>query len=105
MRVLLIWSQIPDHPEFYIIQDPTEEELSVLKDCNGLYFNWTELTDEEDAKLEKINVALSKPEHATNVKDEASRSWASRWLEKKVEVTLLPESGPFDKVFIAGIYF
>lgn len=83
MRVLLIWEDVPENTYAYLIENPTEEQLEILRAANGKYIG----TDADDSAVQAINRALGDDDSA----------WNS--IKCRVE---FPVEGPIDLVVIMG---
>lgn len=94
MKVLLVVDYNPEYLKFYSIEDPTEEQLAVLKAANGQYIG----SDEESEEMDIISIALSSDPPCWET--EVDPKWNCIWKDKEVTT---PIEGPFDHVFLFGI--
>jgi hypothetical protein len=112
MRILLIWQEIPETTKFFVINDPSEHELSILTAAHGALINATDNTDEQEYAVSFLNIALSDPKYVTEPKTVYAKRfefkgdidfWLSRWFKNEVAEVIVPTSGPFDQVFVSGV--
>jgi hypothetical protein len=90
MRVLVIWHIVSEENEdtetkYYALQDPREDELTLLYRVNGLYAN-------SEATPEALEESLLMVASYT----------ANEWLPGEIGEDDLPSSGGFNQVFSAG---
>lgn len=99
MKVLLVWCEIPELPKFFAIENPSEEELGVLRTAQGLYMNSDQLNRSQEAALSRINAAVMKSGEGFA---KAVQPWVAKWLPFEIEIQALPDAGAFDQVYNAG---
>lgn len=103
-KVLLIWNESPEEVKFVNLENPTSEQIEVLKKVNGSYIN-TDVDVEIQTELDKINIALSKeevPEHYNHIDVNA---WKGIWADNFIKTEDLPSHTNWDAVFICGFVF
>jgi hypothetical protein len=93
MKVLLVYENIPECTDFFVITDPTEDDLVMLTDAHGKVLN----VDDENDGLAFVNNATCDPKYAEPGKPEAAK-----WHDSKITVEQLLSAGPFDQVFWSG---
>lgn len=96
MRVLVIWEEIPEDTKFYVIENPTQEQLVMLKKANGQIINY-EGPDDGALYLQR---SFLLPEHLPE--EEQRLDEVSQWISNQIAKEKLPESGPFDLVIWSG---
>jgi len=92
MRVLLIWEALPEEVKLFVIEDPTEEQLSVLRGANGKYVG----IDDYGGDLMVLNTAVGGLDCAD---PDVDAKWAGLWDRCEVEC---PITGPIDLVVRSG---
>lgn len=79
MKTLLIWDQVPEESDIYVIEDPPEW----LDKCHGLYINGGEMSKEQDALMHRLNDALCETiEYCGNSDDELATKWSGLKADK-----------------------
>ncbi|WP_155635566.1 hypothetical protein [Burkholderia territorii] len=101
MKVLLVYQNVPESTDWYVIENPSPDELSVLNSAHGSFANAVGTSPVAEAALELIGAALSVSEHCDYLQGQA-RSWIGVWRSKAIPQESLPECGPIDKVFTCG---
>ena len=93
MNVVLIWND-PENLNGYLIKNPTEDQLRVLRAANGKMINYDECTNE----MECISEALAKnPEDCGY--DDVPEEWRCVWANCK---TAFPNEAQVDAIFTMG---
>lgn len=99
MRVLLVWNVIPEAIYAYVIEDPTPEELRVLKATHDCYLNNID-DDKSIESLMRVNAALADDPRGF---EGEQLNWVGRWTKNKVKLSAArPLQGPFDLVVLTG---
>jgi len=98
MKVVLIWELNPEELNAYLIENPTEEQLDVLKTANNQMVNGTDSPEAEKAVL-KLSDALGENEDYCD--PDGDPEWRCIWNDKQVE---FPITGPIDMIFKSGFY-
>lgn len=106
MKVLLVWDVVGEGCKFFAIDSPTQEQLTVLGTANGKIINY-DMEEHEQIACDKLNQALSKPEHLPEPDDDMNilyKEFASIWVDNEINVENLPnlKNGPFGMVYYSG---
>lgn len=89
MKVMLVWEIVPENIEFYIIDNPTEDEVKKLK---NIHLHMINNVDDEDIMndLDYVNLSLGSPlymeafeNHMKEVGFDKKRY--GQWFKYKVE--------------------
>ena len=94
MRVLLIWEMLPEEVQAYLIEDPTDEQLELLRKANDTFVNLD--NDVEHALI--LSAAVTTLEYADPIVD---AKWHAIWEKCLVK---FPVEGPIDLVVNSGFY-
>lgn len=92
MNVLLVWENNPDSVDFYVIENPNEEQMRVLESSNGKFIN----SDDEVEDTMLISEAICTTKYIEYCRN---KDWACIWENFRVE---MPYTGRIDKVFHCG---
>jgi hypothetical protein len=109
MNVLLIYNEVPENVMFFRIVDPTHEQLETLELAQGKLVNMCDLTPEEEIACDKIQQAISRPEHLPSPDGSNGvplyPGWSSVWRPFEIPVQELPalHHGPWDRVYYGGL--
>jgi hypothetical protein len=78
INVLLIWMNIPDSVDLYLIKNPTNDEIETLLKANGKFIGDELLSSKEQAPSKLIFNALYQ---------ESSRKqrWSGKWKNFKIK--------------------
>jgi len=98
MKVLLIYQTVPEDTKFYLIKDPTEEQLRMLKEANNKFVNSDELNDAMIYLSEALMPIKYKRDRDV-LEQSIFKDSLCIWTDKEVKA---PIEGPIDKVFISG---
>lgn len=93
MKVLLVWDLLPEEIKFFMIENPTSEQLLYLNEADGNFANG----EGENNGTEYLNFAVIDPSYADG--DEPDFCDVGVWYDKEVKS---PVNGPIDKVFHSG---
>jgi hypothetical protein len=85
--VLLVWQMVPESIDWYVLEDPSEADLSVLKTAHGAYLG-SDVDHTQEVALEDLYQRLKKD--------------AGDWYTHQVPEEGLPHLGLIDKVFTCG---
>jgi hypothetical protein len=88
---------------FFVIEDPSIEELRVLKAINGLITNQAEIPPGKELPLEKVNAAVTDPEYADGWSADAL-PWLGKWKSAERPMEELPKLGSIDLVIASGFF-
>lgn len=97
MRVLLIFEAIGDANTFYVIDNPSEEDIRDLEAAHGQIVG----SVEDDSAAMKISDFLSEKDEYC---EESGADGNCKWKDCKVEEGNLPKEGPFDRVYTSGFF-
>ncbi len=97
MKVLLIYDNSPEEVTFYVITNPTDDQLKTLALSNGHLIN-SDMPEEAEEACNKINDALSDPGNVSGDYPEYNSIWGAA----QIKVESLPTAGQFDQVFYTG---
>jgi hypothetical protein len=107
---LLVYEQIPETVDYYLLEDPTEDELRTLRIAHGATLGASENAKKQDVAILRIIGALTKPEHKEGQLDPESEDpklplWVSKeWDSKKIaDLADLPDT-KVSGIFIIGCY-
>ena len=107
-KFLLVYEQIPETVEYFLLEDPTEEELSTLRVAHGCTLGASDNKRQQDAAVLRIIGALTKPEHKAGQLDaESEDPKLALWVAKEWGNPIAASSLLFlklDGVFIIGCY-
>ena len=103
MKVLLIYQNVPESVDWYVVENPSPDQLSVLNSAHGHFVNDVATSAVAEAALDLISAALALAEHCNHLEGQA-RSWIGIWRSKSIPEESLPDCGPFDKVFTCGSF-
>ena len=101
MRVLLVYQNVPENVDWYVIENPAPDQLSVLASAHGSFTNAVGTSAVAEAALDLISAALSEEQHCEHLEGQA-RSWIGIWRSKSIPQESLPDCGQIDKVFTCG---
>lgn len=80
MKTLLIWDQVPEESDIFVIDDAPEW----LDKCHGLYVNGGEMSEEEDALMQRLSDALCATiKHCGNPNDDLATKWSGLKADKE----------------------
>ncbi len=96
MNVLLVYEMVPDEVKFYLIENPTEEQITTLAVACGSYQNGSDNSKKVEIALEKIGDAVTSDEYVNDCQHPA---WACIWNQNQIK---LPYHGKIDAVFNCG---
>ena len=123
MNVLVVYEEVPEEVSFYLIENPTEEELETLDKANGTYVNGDdqnqstlnvigafntvddedEETDEDDEDDEDEEDEDEDDEDEETDEDDEDEicdpNWIGKWTKNKVETPVLQQ---VDRVYHVG---
>jgi len=102
MRLLLIWEEIPETTKFFLRENPTEQELAILKAAHGGLINTMDISAKQEAALDFLNAALTDPKYGSNGVEGQAITFLHRWHDKQIAMETLPDLGPIDTVIWAG---
>ena len=94
MRVLLVWQAIPEEVSAYLIENPNEEQLELLKKANDTFINL-------DDDVEHALILMTAIEGEDGVDPLIGAQWHSIWEKCRVK---FPVEGPIDLVVTSGYY-
>lgn len=94
MRVLVVWVGFPEEIRPYVIENPTEEQLEVLKKSNEKFIN----IDRDVEHTLILSTALGSHENADPT---IGKEWHALWEKCS---TSFPVEGPIDLVVCSGYY-
>lgn len=98
---LLIFQNVPESNNYYLLKDLNTEDYEVLKLIHAKLINMHEFNEDEDSAFEKVNNACCvSPEHYYG---DSALTWGGRFVESKIEEADVWHSGPFEYVFITGV--
>jgi hypothetical protein len=109
MKALLVYSEIPESVRFFVLQNATTEELSILESANGGYINSTSLVEDSEQykALQHVTAAVIDPKYKEGYPIEQygiERDVVSKWSEFEVEENTLPSLTGIDRVFSCGFF-
>jgi hypothetical protein len=97
MKVLLVYEAVGDRNSFYVINDPSDEDLKDLTEAHGQIVG----SVEDDGAAMKISDYLSpKDEYCS----EPGADHNCKWKDCQIEEEDLPSAGPFDSVYVSGFF-
>ena len=129
MNVLVVYEEVPEEVSFYLIEDPTEEEIETLDKANGTYVNGDDQNqstlnvigafntvaddededdededdeDEDEDDEEEDEDEEDDEDDETDDEDEdeiCDPSWIGKWTKNKVETPILQQ---VDRVYHVG---
>ena len=104
LALLVYWTQ--EESKVFAIDDPSEEELKVLRDTQGIIVGCDDYPDENQPSFDRLWAALAdKKEYAESL--DVPENWKCRWSDCEVEI-IINESALFHArtvmVFQCGIF-
>ncbi|MFY4709919.1 hypothetical protein [Burkholderia glumae] len=101
MRVLLVYQNVPESVDWYVIENPSPDQISVLASANANFINLVKTSPVAEAAINLIGAAISEEKYCDHLEGQ-SRSWIGIWKAKLIPTESLPDCGPIDKVFTCG---
>jgi len=95
MNVLIVFEEVPETVKFFLVENPTEEELQALQKANNTYING----DDENESTNDVISAFSPDEYVSTC--ECNESWAGKWNKCEVQT---PISKQIDQVYNLGFF-
>ncbi|WP_186239470.1 hypothetical protein [Burkholderia gladioli] len=104
MRVLLVYQNVPESVDWFVVTDPSVEDLNILHLAHGCFINASN-SEETDLALDKISEFLCDPSrkyiYSADYLEKAGSDFG-KWHSSKVEESDLPGTDAIDKVFTCG---
>jgi hypothetical protein len=105
MKVLLVYQNVPESVDWFVIINPSVDELNILHLAHGSFTNACDTTEETEQALDQISSFLCDPSrkdiHSAEYLENAGDAFG-KWHQHKVEESDLPGTGGIDKVFTCG---
>jgi hypothetical protein len=104
MKVLLIWHEVSESwIKLYLIRNPSDEDISILNEANGIYINGGEEEDTECPVVMVMDRISDNRNYCVHEDDPNNCIWSDRLLNvyKDKKIPVLNES--INRVYICGI--
>lgn len=106
MKILLVYEMVPEYTSFYVFDEPTPEQLQLLRDTNGLLVNHNNETKEQNLNCNRLYMVISaaeKPESSESLMNDFGHDSIDKFDNvTKLDPLEAPAQGPFEKVFFSG---
>lgn len=112
-NVILIWENIPESTEVFLLKDLTEEEFDIVSKCHGMIINVNNdgTFPDKDLAVDKVNLYLTPEKYKdSSYSDEVltevgvTKEEVSKWDKFKItHGDLIPVEG-YDLLVVSGFY-
>ena len=112
-NVILIWENIPESTEVFLLKDLTEEEFDIISKCHGMIINVNNdgTFPEKDLAVDKVNLYLTPEDHKASSYDEdylkeigVTKEEVAKWDKFKINHGVpIPVEG-YDLLVVSGYY-
>ena len=96
MRVLIVFEEVPEVTKMVVVENPSEDEIAVLEKAHGKFID-------SDEDTEFVNVLMNWIAPSIDYCEDPDMDDNCKWKRLVIDPSKEPISGPFDRVYFAGI--